>query len=193
MTKRRTLSLLSLTALLALPALAGCGGSSGGDYGGSHPDYAKALAGSPAPLAKLHSEGNELIDGGSEPYEARIAALKGYPIVANAWASWCNPCREEFPILQQTAANLGKRVAFLGINSQDSDDAASTYLKEAPVPYPSYTDPDAKIFDALGPTRGLPDTAIYNRAGELTYLKQGPYTSEAQLEEDIRHYGLESG
>jgi cytochrome c biogenesis protein CcmG/thiol:disulfide interchange protein DsbE len=193
MTKRRTLSVLSLTVVLALLALTGCGGSSGGDYGGSHPDYGQALAGSPAPLAKLHSEGDKLISGGSEPYEARIAALKGFPIVANAWASWCNPCREEFPILQQTATKLGKRVAFLGINSQDSDDAAATYLKEAPVPYPSYTDPDAKIFDSLGPTRGLPDTAIYNRAGELTYLKQGPYTSEAQLEEDIRHYGFESG
>ena len=56
--------------------------------GGRHPDYAKALAGSPPPLAALHRQANKLLPGGSAAYEDRIAALRGYPVVVNIWASW---------------------------------------------------------------------------------------------------------
>jgi thiol-disulfide isomerase/thioredoxin len=171
---------------------AGCGSSQGGDYGGKHPDYAKALAGSPAPLAALHRQANRLISGGTSAYEGRIASLAGYPVVVNVWASWCRPCRFEFPLFQQEAARYGKRVAFLGVDSQDSDDAARTFLGEAPVPYPSYTDPDKKIAQSVGATLGLPDTVFYNRAGELVYLKQGPYTHGSDLDADLRHYALRS-
>lgn len=183
-----TLSLLALVAVTGT----GCGSSSGGDYGGKHPNYARALAGSPAPLAALHSQANKLLPGGTGAYEKRIAALKGYPVVANVWASWCGPCRFEFPALQKLAARYGKRVAFLGVNSQDSNDGAATFLKEAPVPYPSYTDPDKKIADSLGATLGLPDTAFYDRDGELVYLKQGPYAHPSELEADVRSYALGS-
>jgi cytochrome c biogenesis protein CcmG, thiol:disulfide interchange protein DsbE len=185
--KARTCALALLVTVLAL---AGCGSSQGGDYGGQHPDYAKALTGSPAPLAALHRQANQLLAGGKDAYEARIAALHGYPAVANIWASWCGPCRFEFPHFQQAAAKFGRRVAFLGIDSQDSDEAASTFLEEAPVPYPSYTDPDKEIGDALGATLGLPDTAFYDRHGELVYLKQGPYDNEGELRADIQRYAL---
>jgi cytochrome c biogenesis protein CcmG/thiol:disulfide interchange protein DsbE len=194
MTKRRTLSILaSLAALLALLNATGCGSSSGGDYGGAHPDYAKALAGSPAPLAALHGQSDRLIGGGVPAFEKRIAALKGYPVVANVWASWCGPCRLEFPVLQRLSARYGKRVAFIGINVQDSDDAAKTFLAEAPVPYPSYTDPHREIVESLGNPLGQPDTAFYNRDGELLYLKQGQYADESELEADVKRYALESG
>jgi thiol-disulfide isomerase/thioredoxin len=185
------MALLGL-ALIAL-VVSGCGSSGSGDYGGKHPDYGRALAGSPPPLAALHSQANELLPGGGEAYEKRIAALAGYPIVANVWASWCGPCRFEFPVLQKLSARYGKQVAFLGVNSQDSDDAARTFLAEAPVPYPSYTDPDKKIADSLDATIGLPDTAFYDRTGELVYLKQGPYAHDSELEADVRRYALKSG
>ena len=174
-------------------AIAGCGSSQSGDYGGQHPDYAKALAGSPAPLAALHRQADRLLPGGKDAYEARIAALHGYPAVVNVWASWCGPCRFEFPRFQHAAAHYGKRVAFLGVDSQDSDDAASTFLEEAPVPYPSYTDPDQDIADALGASLGKPDTAFYDRHGKLVYLKQGPYSDEAELRADIERYALARG
>jgi cytochrome c biogenesis protein CcmG/thiol:disulfide interchange protein DsbE len=192
MTTRRTLGIaLAAVALVALFG-AGCGNSSGGDYGGQHPDYERALAGSPAPLAALHAQAGKLIGGGTDAYEKRIAALKGYPIVANVWASWCGPCRFEFPVLQKLSARYGKRVAFVGINSQDSDAAASTFLEEAPVPYPSYTDPDGKTAESLGASLGLPDTAFYDSAGKLVYLKQGPYAHDSELEADVRRYALGS-
>lgn len=165
----------------------GCGSSSGGDYGGPHPDYAKALAGSPPVLAALHKQANRLIPGGEAAFEGRIDRLHGYPVVVNVWASWCVPCRQEFPVLQKLASHYGKKVAFVGINSEDSDAAAATFLREEPVPYPSYTDPDKKLAEALG-VRGFPDTAFYDRDGKLLYLKQGPYTSSSKLEADVRRY-----
>jgi thiol-disulfide isomerase/thioredoxin len=171
----------------------GCGGSEGGDYGGPHPDYAKALAGSPPPLAALHKQANKLLDGGTDAYEKRIEALRGYPVVANVWGSWCLPCRQEFPVLQQLSARYGKKVAFLGVNSEDSSDAAATFLAEEPVPYPSYTDPDKAILDSFGGYGGLPDTAFYDRAGKLVFLKQGPYRDESELEADVRRYAVQGG
>jgi thiol-disulfide isomerase/thioredoxin len=193
MTTRLTLSISALAlALLALTA-AGCGSSGGGDLDGSHPDYGRALAGSPPPLAALYRQANELLPGGADAYEKRIEALRGYPVVANVWASWCGPCRFEFPTLQKLAARYGKRVAFLGVNSQDSDDAARTFLAEAPIPYPSYTDPDKGLIESLGGIGGLPDTAFYDRAGELVHLQQGAYADNSELEEDVRRYALKSG
>ena len=60
-------------------------------------------------------------------------------------------------------------------------------LDELPLPYPSVTDPDQQIKKELG-LRGLPGTAFYDEEGELVYLKQGPYTSEAELNADIDKY-----
>ncbi len=179
-------------ALLALALLAaGCGAAeSGGDYGGEHPDYAKALAGSPAPLAALHRQGNEILSGGADAYERRIGGLRGYPVVVNVWASWCGPCRFEFPTFQRLSARYGRQVAFLGVDSQDSEDAARTFLDEAPVPYPSYSDPGQDIKESLGATFGLPDTAFYDRRGRLVHLKQGPYSDAAELRADIERCAL---
>jgi cytochrome c biogenesis protein CcmG, thiol:disulfide interchange protein DsbE len=193
MAKRRTLRTALPLLLLSALVATGCGSSSGGDYGGQHPDYATALAGSPAPLAALHSQADKLLPGGTGAYEKRIAALRGYPVVVNVWASWCGPCRFEFPVLQKLSARYGKRVAFLGVNSQDSDDTAASFLEEAPVSYPSYTDSDKKIADSLGATLGLPDTAFYDSTGKLVYLKQGPYAHDSELEEDVQRYALKSG
>ena len=185
---------LAALAILALAILlgAGCGGSED-DFDGSHPDYDKALAGSPPPLASLYKQGNELLDGGIDAYEKRIASLHGYPVVANVWASWCGPCRQEFPVLQKLSARYGKKVAFLGVNSEDSTDAAATFLGEVPVPYPSYTETGKDILYSIGGAGGFPDTAFYDRSGKLVNLHQGPYRDEAELEADVRRYALKSG
>jgi thiol-disulfide isomerase/thioredoxin len=171
--------------------LAGCGASDEGS-GGGHANYAKALAGAPPPLASLHRQSNDLLDGGVDAYESRIAALRGYPVVVNVWASWCGPCRFEFPLFQQVSAKYGKRVAFLAIDSEDSDAAARTFLGEQPVPYPSYADPDKDLAESVGAGGGFPDTGFYSRDGKLLYLKQGPYTDGSELEADIRRFALGS-
>jgi peroxiredoxin len=92
-------------------------------------------------------------------------------------------------MLQKLSARYGKRVAFIGVDSEDDADEAKRFLEDEPVPYPSYSDPDKEIFNSLG-ALGFPDTAFYDRAGELVRLKQGQYADEAALEEDIRRYAL---
>lgn len=181
---------LPLLFLLLAVTIGGCG-SSQDENGGGHPNYSKALAGAPAPLAALYRQGNELLPGGVDAYEERIATLRGYPAVVNVWASWCGPCRFEFPHFQQAAASYGKRVAFIGIDSEDSDDAASTFLAEEPVPYPSYTDPDKDVANSIGASLGYPNTAFYDSAGTLVYLKQGPYDDYAELKADIERLALD--
>jgi cytochrome c biogenesis protein CcmG, thiol:disulfide interchange protein DsbE len=193
MTTRFTLRIALLALALAALTAAGCGSGGSGDFDGSHPDYDTALAGSPPRLAALHAQANELLPGGTDAFEKRVAALKGYPVVVNIWASWCGPCRFEFRTLQKLSARYGKRVAFLGVNSQDSTASAGEFLAEAPVPYPSYIDPGKGLIESLGGLGGLPDTAFYDREGTLVGFKQGQYADDAELEADVRRYALESG
>ena len=189
---RRLAPLLALSALLiAAPVVAGCGSSSGEETAGTHPDYAKALRGAPAPLAALHQQEGELLPGGTAAFEKRIRELRGYPVVANVWASWCGPCQFEFPVLQKLSARYGKRIAFVGVNSEDDEAAAKTFLRDEPVPYPSYTDKDKAIARSLGASVGLPDTAFFDKRGKLVYLKQGPYAHDSELEQDIQRFALE--
>lgn len=183
----------ALALLAAALTAAGCGSSGddgAGSVGGAPPDYAKALAGAPPKLAALHRQANELLGGDVEDYEQRVDSLRGYPVVANVWASWCGPCRLEIPYFQRAGAEYGKRVAFLGIDRQDDDDAARTFLREEPVPYPSYRDPDEAISESIGAALGMPDTAFYDESGELVYLKLGPYDDFAELRTDIERYAL---
>jgi thiol-disulfide isomerase/thioredoxin len=178
----------TLAAVLAF-AVAACGSSSGDEaQGGQAPDYQRALAGAPPPLASLYRQANRIVGGGVEAFDGRLEGLRGYPVVVNKWASWCGPCREEFPWFQDLAARLGKRIAFLGVNSNDSSAAAKTFLGEFPVPYPSYSDPGQEIARAIRAGVGFPGTAFYDRDGKLAYVRQGQYPSEAALAADIRRY-----
>lgn len=181
---------LAFLALFAAVALASCGGNEVDGEGSPPPDYAKDLAGSPASLKALHKQGNVLLDGGMTAFDEQMTALKGFPAVVNVWASWCGPCRAEFPHLQNVAATMGKKVAFLGVDSNDDADAARDFLDSNPLPYPSFSDPDNEIADEVGPLVGLPATAFFDRTGKRTYLKQGPYVSEADLEADVREFAL---
>jgi thiol-disulfide isomerase/thioredoxin len=186
MRRRITLALALLAGLATTAFAVGCGSSSGGDT--THPNYAKALAGAPAPLAKLHGEANRLLPGGKDAYEERVASI-GYPVVANIWASWCGPCRYEFPMFQEASARWGKKVAFIGVDAEDSESQAADWLADHPVPYPSYHETGFDIAASLK-VSGPPDTAFYNRRGELVYVARGQYSNVGELEEDIKKYAL---
>ncbi len=147
------------------------------------------LAGSPPPLAALHAEANQLLPGGQKAYDKRLRRLRGHPVVVNGWASWCGPCRAEFPYLQTTSVEMGKQVAFLGLNTEDNAGDARGFLEKFPVSYPSYTLPRLPTGE-FGAVRGLPFMLFYDDTGQLQFLHQGGYRTEAQLREDIRRYAL---
>lgn len=147
----------------------------------------RGLAGAPPELAALHRQGDALLPGGVRAFKARLASLKGYPVVVNAWASWCGPCRFELPAFQAQSVRLGRKVAFLGINHKDADDEARAFQREFPMSYPSYKDPDGRIARSYG-VQGLPFTVFYAPSGRQVLVHQGPYASEAALLDDIRQY-----
>jgi thiol-disulfide isomerase/thioredoxin len=150
-------------------------------------DYDEALADAPPPLARLYDQGNALLPGGLPAFEKQIAELEGHPVVVNLWASWCGPCRFEFPFFQSQAAKRGNEIAFLGVDSDDADAAAETFLEELPLPYPSFTDPDKEIFAAIEASN-FPSTAYYDRDGKLVYTHVGTYPDEQALAADIERY-----
>jgi cytochrome c biogenesis protein CcmG/thiol:disulfide interchange protein DsbE len=148
------------------------------------------LAGSPAPLEALHAQANELLSGGTPALRARLAALRGRPVVINKWASWCEPCREEFAAFQRASASLGREVAFIGIDSGDYSRAdALRFLRSFPVSYPSYYDHSGQAGLAITDSTFTPVTVFYSRDGSQ-YIHQGPYPTQAKLEQDVRRYAL---
>ena len=168
----------------------------GGGGGSSNPRSAapgaatssKDLAGAPAPLAGLHRQANQLLSGGAAAFRARLAALRGYPVVVNKWASWCGPCRAEFPDFQKASVKYGKRVAFLGVNGNDNHGDATKFLRRYPVSYPSYEDPSNTVAEVFNGVAAFPTTAFYDGGGKLSFLHQGAYLSEDKLAQDIQRY-----
>ena len=134
----------------------------------------------------LSTEAGKLVGGGTAAFEAQLRKLRGTPVVVNQWASWCGPCKFEFPFFRRAARKYKGRVAFLGVNSQDDRASAEKFLRENPVPYPSYFDPDVKIARVFKGGLAWPTTAFYDRSGKLVETHAGAYASQDKLEEAIR-------
>jgi thiol-disulfide isomerase/thioredoxin len=164
------------------------GGSDKKSAAPSRAAQAKAFAGSPPALASLHAQQNQLLDGGTNAFKQRIAGLKGHGVVVNKWAAWCGPCRQEFPVFQKVSVQLGKNVAFLGVDSQDNSGAAKRFLGQYPVSYPSYSDPGLKIAESMDAVGAFPTTVIYNSRGKIASTHIGPYTSASALLADVKRY-----
>jgi cytochrome c biogenesis protein CcmG/thiol:disulfide interchange protein DsbE len=175
-----------LGSAIAIAALAGCG-SSDPKSAVSVSDF-KPLRTAPEPLGHLYSQPGRLLDGGGSAFRSQIADLEGHPVVVNKWASWCGPCRFEFPFFQSQVLKRGRRIAFLGVDGEDARDSAKRFLRKLPVPYPSFFDPHSEVAAVFRGDRVFPTTAYYDSAGKLVYTKQGGYASETVLARDIAKY-----
>lgn len=120
----------------------------------------------------------------------RLARLRGVPVVINQWASWCPPCAAEFPFFQRLSRRYGDRVAFLGLDAGDERPNARRFLEAFPVTYPSIFDPEAEQSRSVGAGRSWPSTVFVDRTGRRTFVRQGAYATQAQLEAELRRYAL---
>jgi cytochrome c biogenesis protein CcmG/thiol:disulfide interchange protein DsbE len=156
----------------------------------SESEIAQRLGGAPPALAALHRQANQILPGARKGLRTRLAALKGHPAVVNVWAAWCGPCRAEMPVMQRVSLDMGKQVAFVGVDMKDNREAAATFLRKTPVTYPSYDDPSGQVYNAEKLV-GVPSTLFFDRDGKQTFVHQGPYFQRADLVADIRRYALQ--
>ena len=133
-------------------------------------------------------ENVRLLDGGRRAFEAYVDRHQSRPVVVNKWASWCGPCRAEFPFFGRQAKKLAGRVVFVGVNSSDNDADAREFLSHYPVPIPSFKDPQLEVAASFNGVQAFPTTAYYDPKGELAYVHQGQYLRESDLAEDIQKY-----
>ncbi|CAA9483264.1 MAG: hypothetical protein AVDCRST_MAG53-890 [uncultured Solirubrobacteraceae bacterium] len=113
-----------------------------------------------------------------------LEELRGVPVVLNFWASWCQPCREEAPLLQRGWTS-GRRqgVLFLGLNQQDAREDAERFLGEFGQDFPNVKDPSNATSRRWGMT-GLPETFFLSSRGDVVFHVIGTLSS-AQLRDGV--------
>lgn len=110
-----------------------------------------------------------LLSPQNETRTIALADFRGKPLVINFWASWCAPCKEEAPLLQnawQQAHTQGKDVIFLGIDFQEAKGEALNFLRDYNITYPLILDTSGAVSNKYYIT-GLPDTVFINRSGTV--------------------------
>ena len=118
-------------------------------------DATKARTGTGAPDFTLKSTRGALVT---------LSALRGHPVVIAFFASWCHPCEEELPVLQQFARDDG-RLRVLGINFQDLAADTATFVDRLRVTFPALLeDPTGPVAQRYG-IRGIPQTVFVDRHG----------------------------
>jgi cytochrome c biogenesis protein CcmG/thiol:disulfide interchange protein DsbE len=139
-------------AVVALLATA-CGGSS------------RAVTGQPAPPITGTALDGSTVD---------LASLRGRPVIVNFWASWCVPCRDEFPLFQDKLAELGPRddLAMIGVLYKDEPELAQAFLDELGADWPSVPHGDGAIASAYGVV-APPQTYFIDAEGVLRGIQIG--------------------
>ena len=96
----------------------------------------------------------------------------GDPLVLNVWASWCIPCRSEAPLLSAAYETFGDDVSFVGIDIEDTQDAARAFISEYGLEFDNYFDRSGSVRSTLGGV-GVPITYFFAPGGELVYQHSG--------------------
>ena len=115
-------------------------------------------------LARLSGEGT-----------GSLAEHRGKVVVLNAWASWCDPCREESPLLQRWHRRMarGDRGVVLGIVGLDVTSDARAFVREYDLTYPMLRDPETEALNDYGVV-GYPETFVIDREGRIVAIRRGP-------------------
>jgi thiol-disulfide isomerase/thioredoxin len=148
---------------LLVLVLAGCGASSAEtrpEEDGHQDGHQGAIIGQPAPDLLLTA-----LNGGKN---IRLSELKGKVVLLDVWASWCAPCKEELPMLDDMAARLRKKgVEIVAVSVDENRQDAEAFVQERP----SWSiqlahDPEGKVPGALQPPK-MPSSYVIDRAGVI--------------------------
>jgi cytochrome c biogenesis protein CcmG, thiol:disulfide interchange protein DsbE len=129
-----------------------------------------------------------LFDGST--FTLKDALQTGKPVVVNFWASWCGPCADEAPVLQDAARRYGDRVTFVGVDVQDIDSDAQTFLRKYGITYQNGSGNAGPISVQYG-MRGVPETYFIAPDGHL--VRKWNTLTAADLEQFLSELQRASG
>jgi len=135
---------------------------------------AALLAGSPA-SADINSEGPapDFALKSDNGENLRLSEFRGEVVMINFWASWCGPCRQEMPLLDELYAQYQPMgFTILGVNVEEDSSKARKMLGDAPVNFPVLFDNDSEV-SKLYNVVAMPSTVLVDRSGNVRYLHQG--------------------
>ncbi|CCG01480.1 TlpA family protein disulfide reductase [Blastococcus saxobsidens] len=186
----------SFVALAAALLLAGCTGEPADDGGPAAAPSTAVAPLTPCPeqpeaaavgAQRLPALVFECPGGGS----LDLARAPGVPMVVNLWGSWCPPCREEMPVLQEFAELAGDDVRMVGVISKDGLPQAASFAEDAGVTFPSAFDGEGELMAELG-LNALPFTYFVDAGGALVHTEAGPVGSLDELRGLVaQHLGVQ--
>jgi len=139
-------------------------------YGVASESPDKSVEGEPAPEIELPP-----LEGGPE---RSLDDWRGQVVVLNYWASWCEPCREESPLLERWHQKISQRNAtVLGIDVLDVTSDAQDFIEEFGLTYPQLRDKDGSTQDDFGIV-AYPETFVIDREGRIAASRRGPVDEE---------------
>ena len=103
----------------------------------------------------------------------RLSDYRGQVVMLNFWASWCGPCRQEMPILEQMYKRY-KKLGFviLGVNTEQDSGKANAYLRDIKVSFPILYDSTSKV-SQLYNNKAMPTTIMIDRNGKMRFMHEG--------------------
>ncbi|MBX3015710.1 MAG: TlpA family protein disulfide reductase [Caldilineaceae bacterium] len=114
-----------------------------------------------------------------------LADLRGKGVVLNFWASWCDPCRAEAPLLEAAwQREKANGIVFIGLDYLDQEPAAKAFLAEYGVTYPNGPDLQSEAARRYG-IKGVPETFFIDPAGKIVHTVFGPILDETQFEQTL--------
>jgi cytochrome c biogenesis protein CcmG/thiol:disulfide interchange protein DsbE len=109
-----------------------------------------------------------------------LGRAPGVPTVLNLWGSWCGPCREELPLVQQLSDLAGDRLHVIGLISRDTPSRAESFAEDAGATFPTAFDGDGELLAQLG-RAALPFTYFLDADGGVAYVEVGQIESLDEL------------
>jgi peroxiredoxin len=99
--------------------------------------------------------------------------FRGEVVMINFWATWCGPCRQEMPLLEEIYQRYNKLgFTLLGVNVEEHSNDADRFLAETPVSFPILFDPSNEVSKQYG-VSAMPSTVIVDREGNVRFLHHG--------------------